>query len=61
MLKTVDTISYLYDADGNRYAKWNNGVPVKSYFYSANGEVLAEVPSSCKTAPPNDHEELTPP
>ncbi|MGH9571476.1 MAG: RHS repeat-associated core domain-containing protein, partial [Candidatus Angelobacter sp.] len=41
-LKTVGTISYLYDVDGQRFAKWDNGVPVKSYFYGANGEVLAE-------------------
>jgi RHS repeat-associated protein len=42
MLKTIGPISYLYDADGNRFAKWNNGTPVKSYFYGANDEILAE-------------------
>lgn len=42
MLKTFSSMSYLYDADGKRFAKWDSGVPVKSYFYGANGEVLAE-------------------
>jgi RHS repeat-associated protein len=42
MLKTVGSITYWYDNDGQRYIKWNNGVPVKSYFYGADGEILAE-------------------
>jgi RHS repeat-associated protein len=42
MLKTVGSITYWYDNDGQRYIKWNNGVPVKSYFYGSDGEILAE-------------------
>jgi RHS repeat-associated protein len=42
MLKTAGSTTYWYDSDGQRFTKWQSGIANKTYFYGADGEILAE-------------------
>jgi RHS repeat-associated protein len=45
----ADTMSYLYDAEGRRVARYQNGSLLKQYYYDAAGHMITEANSSGAT------------
>jgi RHS repeat-associated protein len=45
----ADTMSYLYDAEGRRVARLQNGAVVKQYYYDAAGHMITEANASGTT------------